>query len=65
MVNGHDEEGSTSSTLCDDSDKAGVNRAEIVVVDTPGDGDSIIAVIFGGSLTKDVPELGAAILRMP
>lgn len=65
MVKGHDEEGSTSRTLCDDSDKAGVNGAEIVVVDAPGDRDSIIAVVFGGSLTKDVPELGAAILRTP
>lgn len=65
LLQGDDQEGATSRTLGDYGQEAGIDRAEVVVVDILGDGDPIKAVLPVGHLPVHVPELGTAVLRSP
>lgn len=60
-----DKEGPPTSTLSHDSDEVGVHGAEVIVVDAPGDGYRVVAVLLGGYFAKDMAELGAAVLGVP
>lgn len=65
LVYREDEKGSAPGALGDHGDEARVDGAEVVVVDTAGDGHAIVAVLLGGGLAEHVPELGAAVLGAP
>ena len=65
MVDGQHHEGSPAGALGDDGKEAGVDGAEVVVMDTAGDGHAVVAGLFGGRLAEHVAELGAAVLRSP
>lgn len=65
LLQGNDKEGPTTSTLSHDSDEVGVHGTEVIVVDAPGDGYRVVAVLLGGYFAKDMAELGAAVLGVP
>lgn len=65
LLEGDDEEGAAAGTLCHDGKEAGVDSAEMVVVDILGDGDAVEAVLPARHLPIDVSKLGAAVLRAP
>ncbi len=65
MIDGQYQEGPTPCTFSDDGDKARVGGAEVIVMNTPGDGDTIIAVLFCGRLPKNMAILGTTVLRTP
>lgn len=65
LLQGDDKKGATSCTLGDYGQEAGIDCAEVVVVDVLGDGDPIKAVLPVGHLPVHVPELGTAVLRSP
>lgn len=64
-MEGQDQEGPPTRALSDDSQEPGVDGAEVVVLDAACDRHAIVAALLGGSFTKDVSELGAAVLRTP
>ena len=65
MVEGQHHEGPPAGALGDDGEEAGVDGAEVVVMDAAGDGHAIVAGFLGGRLAEHVAELGAAVLRSP
>lgn len=65
LLQGDDEEGTSSRALGDDGQEAGVDGTEVVIVHILGDGDPIEAVLPVGHLPVHVPELGASVLRTP
>lgn len=65
MMDGQYQESPAPCTFSDDSDKVRVDGTEVVVMNAPGNGHTIIAVLFCGWLPKHVAILGATVLRTP
>lgn len=65
MMDRQDQEGPSPGTLSDDCQEMWIDSAEVVVLDAACDWHTIIAAFLGGSLTKHMAELGAAVLRTP
>lgn len=65
LLQGDDEEGTTSCTLSDYGQEAGIDCTEVVVMDVLGDRDPIKAVLPVGHFPIHVPKLGTSVLRSP
>lgn len=56
MMEGQHQEGSAPGTLCYHGDEAGVDRAEVVVVDAACDGNAIVAAPSAGRFHPNLLE---------
>lgn len=57
MMDGQHQEGPTPCTLCHHGNEAGIDRAEVVVVDTACDGHTVVAALSAGRLSQNLTEL--------
>lgn len=59
-MDGQHQEGSTTGTLRYHGNEAGIDRAEVVVVDAACDRDAVVAALSAGRFPQNLTEPGAA-----